>query len=226
MTSACLVLGVEDADPVRLWRTIILPPLAPTFESMGSVAGVDVGSTLEITLEIVITWMLLAAFFWAFLALVSLVAAKPGEPRVSGKRRHQYATLLGPTLIPIALGYLFAHNLTELLVVGPLMVTARDASPAQISGLVQQQINAISPTWVWWVQAGAIVLGHVVAVIMAHAALSRRPQPASSVATPPVQQRTEPHNVVLRTDLAWLGAMLTYTATSLWILAQPIIASR
>ncbi|MBV8196394.1 MAG: hypothetical protein JOY80_12815, partial [Candidatus Dormibacteraeota bacterium] len=174
------------ADGIRatpLWRNIILPPLTPAFQSMGTFAGVDVGSTLEITLEIVITWVMLVAFFWAFLALVSLVAARPGEPRVSRKRRQRYGALLAPTLIPISLGYLFAHNLTELLVVGPLLVTARDASPAQINGLVQQQVNAISPNWVWWVQACAIVLGHVVAVIMAHDALSQRPRDTSSLET-------------------------------------------
>jgi len=29
-------------------------------------------------------------------------------------------------------------------------------------------------------------------------------------------------NLAIRADLGWLSAMLIYTATSLWVLAQPI----
>jgi hypothetical protein len=36
----------------------------------------------------------------------------------------------------------------------------------------------------------------------------------------------EARAAVLLADLGWLSAMLIYTATSLWILAMPITASR
>jgi hypothetical protein len=170
-------------------------------------------------------------------------APGPGQNPFDRERIKKVATIVSPSLIPIAVAYLLAHNLTQLLVIGPLIVTARDAEVAQLGSLVQQQIHRLNPSWVWWVQVSAIVLGHVVAVVMAHARLAHGLEPSSSPSPAAGSRRSpvprvarapevrdgmggEARAAVLLADLGWLSAMLIYTATSLWILAMPITASR
>ncbi len=239
------------ADGVRatpIWRVLILPRTQPIFEQMGKFAGIDMGSASEITLEIIFTWIAFAIFFWVFVGLASLLSASAGfEDAFARDRLGHVATIVSPALIPIALAYLLAHNLTQILVVGPLIVTARDAAASQLGALTQDQIRRLSPGAVWWVQVGSIVLGHVVAVIMAHARLAQSIEAGQPVATAlpeavPAAARTRRsfpgelapvlivtqrrvNDPVFRADLGWLSAMLIYTATSLWILAQPITAS-
>lgn len=247
-----LWLGGVLADGIRatpIWRVLILPQTQPIFEQMGKFAGIDWGSASETTLEIVVTWIAFSTFFWIFASLASWLSALRATLRLHGRAHlSRIAQVVSPALIPIALAYLFAHNLTQLLVVGPLIVTARDASASQLGVLTQDQIRHLSPGVVWWVQVSAIVLGHIIAVIMAHARLasafgsetlavaaSGRRTPVGSQAQSfmsPMKQfealslRRRADDPAFRADLGWLSAMLIYTATSLWILAQPITASR
>jgi hypothetical protein len=212
---------------------------------MGKFGGVDIGDATEITLEIVLTWIAFGLFFWLFVVVASMLSAKrapePGQDAFDRERLTRLATIVSPSLIPIAVAYLLAHNLTQLLVIGPLIVTARDAAASQLGLLVQEQIHHLNPSWVWWVQVTAIVLGHVVAVVMAHARLAHglepSPSPAAKSARKPAPHAArspevrhgmggEARAAVLLADLGWLSAMLIYTATSLWILAMPITASR
>ena len=68
-------------------------------------------------------------------------------------------------------------------------------------------IDIISARFVWWVSIIAIVLGHVFSVYVAHViALRRMPTPARAV----------------KSQYPMLALMIVYTATSLWIIAQPI----
>jgi hypothetical protein len=159
---------------------------------------VYIGSVVLDTAEILFTWAAFGAFFWLF----SYLAAT-----LSHRDVRDVASVVSPSLIPIALAYLFAHNLTQLVVLAPIMVTGANASLSQIARQIQANINQVSPPVVFTVQVLAIVLGHVLAVVMAHARLSRLVKDGS---------------LAIRGDLGWLAAMLIYTATSLWILAQPI----
>lgn len=232
------------ADGVRatpIWRVLILPHTQAAFEQMGSLAGVDLGSASEITLEIVSTWIAFAVFFWVFVLVASVLSASTDTP-LDRASLHRAAVIVSPSLIPIALAYLFAHNLTQILAIGPLIVTARDAPVSQLGLLVSQQVRHISPGTVWWLQVGAIVLGHVLAVTMAHARLTQAMRPGAEIEVAPAAtraRRSRPaaaapaaeialpqrriYDRAFRADLGWLSAMLIYTATSLWILAQPIL---
>jgi hypothetical protein len=236
------------ADGVRatpIWTRLLVPHTQTFFESMGRFGGIDIGDATEITLEIVLTWIAFGLFFWLFVVVASVLSARrapePGQDAFDRERLTRLATIVSPSLIPIAVAYLLAHNLTQLLVIGPLIVTARDAEPGQLGLLVQQQIHHLNPSWVWWVQVTAIVLGHVVAVVMAHARLAHGLEPSPSPAAKPARKPAphaarapevrhgmggEARAAVLLADLGWLSAMLIYTATSLWILAMPITASR
>jgi hypothetical protein len=115
--------------------------------------------------------------------------------------------VVAPSLIPIALAYLLAHNLTQILVIGPLLFSASGTDVAIAAFQLQRNAQGLNPGLIFLVQVGAIVLGHVIAVAMAHARL-RDTEPDGSLA--------------IRADFGWLSAMLIYTATSLWVLAQPI----
>jgi hypothetical protein len=166
--------------------------------SIGQVGTIDLGKLLLDTGEIVATWAAFGAFFWVFTYLTARLIHRPvGD----------IARVVSPSLIPIALAYLLAHNLTQMLAIGPLMVSAAGVDVGTAAFMLQQNAAALNPAAVFLVQVGAIVVGHVVAVVMAHARLDE----------------THPDTrLAIRADLGWLSAMLIYTATSLWVLAQPI----
>ena len=188
------------ADGVRvtpIWRAVT-SATQDFSASIGQVGTTDLGALLLDTTEIVATWIAFAAFFWTFAYLAARLVRRPlGE----------IAKVVAPSLIPIALAYLLAHNLTQILVIGPLMFSATGTDLATAAFQLQRNAQGFNPAAIFFVQGSAIVLGHVIAVGMAHARLGD----------------SEPDgNLALRADLGWLSAMLIYTATSLWVLAQPI----
>ena len=69
-------------------------------------------------------------------------------------------------------------------------------------------IGVINARFVWYMSVAAIVIGHTVAVYVAHVISIRRvPSYASA----------------LRGQYPMLLLMVLYTATSMWIIAQPIV---
>ena len=227
-----LLLAGVLADGVRatpFWRFTVGPFAQGAFQNLGHFAGIDAGAAAEITLEVVVTWIAFGIFFWAFVAVASLMSQSNAIDPLSRERLKRMSAVVGPSLIPIALAYLLAHNLTQLLVVGPLVVTARDADVPQLGPLTQAQIRDISPSWVWWIQVLSIVIGHVVAVVMAHSRLTAAfdEEAVGQVRsdTPLRRLTASARELAFRADLGWLSAMLLYTATSLWIIAQPITAA-
>lgn len=220
------------ADGVRatpIWRAVVAPAVGPTFESMGRIGGFDVGAAAEITFEILVTWIAFGIFFWAFTGLAALLSGWTLPQPLTRERLTDIAAMVAPSLVPISLAYLLAHNLTQLLVVGPLIVTARDAAASQLGVITTAQIRLISPHvgMVWWVQSGAIVLGHVIAVVIAHERFGElfRAAAAAGAVRALKQRAAQVQSLALKADLGWLSAMLIYTATSLWVLAQPITTS-
>ncbi|MHB8508510.1 MAG: hypothetical protein ACYDGR_07655 [Candidatus Dormibacteria bacterium] len=188
------------ADGVRvtpIWKAVTASTQQFS-DSVGQAGTVDLGSLIFDTAEIVFTWLAFSIFFWVFTYLAATLSRR--DPR-------QLAPVVAPSLIPIALAYLLAHNLTQLVIVSPLIWTAGDASLTTVAFQIQDNIRGVNPAAIFFIQVGAIVAGHVVAVVMAHARLSKvEKNPAMAI----------------RADLGWLAAMLLYTATSLWVLAQPI----
>ena len=185
------------ADGVRvtpIWTFVLDHTTAMT--NFGSLGAVDLGDLTRDTAEILFTWLAFGIFFWAFTRLAAYLCQR--DPK-------ELARVVSPSLIPIALAYLFAHNLTQLIVVGPLVFSPANATLASFA--INQNTHLITPSVVFWVQVTAIVLGHVMAVVMAHARLSRVEKNGA---------------IAIRGDLGWLAAMVLYTGTSLWVLAQPI----
>ncbi|MFN2463075.1 MAG: hypothetical protein ABR573_04125 [Candidatus Dormibacteria bacterium] len=187
------------ADGVKqtpIWKAI--SAAAPSSDSVSVSRGFDPRDFTLDTSEILFTWLAFALFFWAFTWLAATASRK--SPR-------ELASVVSPSLIPIALAYLLAHNLTQLLIVTPIMWTASSADATAMRFQVEENIRHVTPAVIFLVQVTAIVIGHVVAVVMAHARLRAvEKNPGSAI----------------RADLGWLAAMLIYTATSLWVIAQPI----
>lgn len=118
------------------------------------------------------------------------------------------------SLVPIALAYNMAHFLSLLLVQGQLIIPlASDPFGFgwDIFGIAGYRLDptVISTKFAWIVSIVAIVVGHVVSVYIAHTiALRRAPS----------------HKLALRGQYPMLALMVFYTAVSLWIISQPIVA--
>ena len=118
------------------------------------------------------------------------------------------------SLVPIALAYNMAHFLSLLLVQGQLIIPlASDPFGFgwDIFGSSGYRIDptVISTKFAWIVSVGAIVVGHIISVYIAHTIAIRR---------------APSHALALRGQYPMLALMVFYTAVSLWIIAQPIVA--
>ena len=117
------------------------------------------------------------------------------------------------SLVPIALAYNLAHFITLLLIQGQLIIPlASDPFGFgwDLFGTSEYRIdlNIISAKTVWFLSLVAIVVGHVLSVYLAHVISLRRAAAGSNA---------------LRGQIPMLALMLLYTASSLWIIAQPIV---
>lgn len=113
-----------------------------------------------------------------------------------------------PTILPIALAYHIAHYLTSLLVDGQYVLAAL----SETLGLGHVHVttgflNTPGPVrLIWLTQAGVVVTGHVIAVLLAHALALRGGQ--------------DMRNALLgQAPLALF--MIAYTMFGLWLLASP-----
>ena len=86
--------------------------------------------------------------------------------------------LFAPSILPIALGYHVAHYLTSFLVDGQYALKAMNdplARGADLLGLGQFYVTTgffntqATVRTIWLSQAGAVVIGHVIAILLAHA---------------------------------------------------------
>ena len=126
------------------------------------------------------------------------------------------ARLFVLSLVPIAIAYHLAHYFTYLLIQGQLMI--RLASDPLGLGLnlfgtarYRPDIGIMGARFAWYTAAIAIVLGHVIAVYVAHAVALRE---------------FRDRRAALRSQLPMLMLMAGYTVVSLWIIARPIVETR
>lgn len=151
---------------------------------------------------------------WAlFLGFATLVR------RAGRIERSRLAVLCGllPSLLPIAFGYLVAHNAEYLVINGQLLIPLL-GNPAGLSGVSllpapfndSYEINAnlLPSSVVWYGQVALIVAVHIAAVVLAHRHLAH---------AAPTRARAR------RSEWPWIVAMVGYTVTSLWLLAQPLV---
>ena len=125
----------------------------------------------------------------------------------------EMARIFGFSLIPIALAYNIAHFITLLLIQGQLIIPlASDpfGTGWDLFGTVDYSpnISIINARILWFLSVALIVLGHVLAVYLAH-----------RVAVRMFANRA----LVLDSQYPMLTLMVVYTVISLWIIAQPIV---
>jgi hypothetical protein len=162
------------------------------------------------TFGLVLTFGLLAAIFMLAVWLGQRLA---GSNQAFGPA----AGLLVWSIVPIALAYHVAHYLTALLVDGQYALVALSDPFAlgwNLFGTADMQIEAgiaagaNSAWWLWNVQAGTIILGHVLAVLVAHGFAWRlHPVPARAALS----------------QLPLTLLMIAYTVFGLWLLATPTV---
>jgi hypothetical protein len=164
-----------------------------------------------------VTFVLLAGSLAVVFGLFALIAAHLGR-HGSGPRR-AFTGLL-PSLLPIAFGYLLAHNI-EYLVVNSQLLLPLLGNPAGMSwwpkmpyplnDSYEVHIHLVPNGVYWYVSVVVIIAAHVIAVVLAHRHLGRRGlDPRSARGS----------------EYPWLVAMVGYTMFSLWLLAQPLVAER
>jgi hypothetical protein len=116
------------------------------------------------------------------------------------------------TLVPIALVYNAAHNYSYLVVQSLALITlladplGRGWSLLPTAGY-KPSFALANVAVVWYAQIVLIVLGHVIAVYLAHLRAGEQFKRATNA---------------LLSQYPMLLLMVLYTMTSLWILAQPI----
>jgi hypothetical protein len=141
-------------------------------------------------------------------ALLYLAAVEFAR-HVSGSRRTLVWAFAG-SLVPIAMAYAVAHYFSLFVLQG--QVTKRLASDPfgygwNLFGTADAQPNltVLTPNTIWYVQVGALVIGHVLGLVVAH-------DRAVDLFHAP--------GVALRTQYAMLVLMVAYTVGGLWLLSQ------
>jgi hypothetical protein len=153
--------------------------------------------------------LLTVAFLLVFITFMELVV-------YFGKRTVDLKATISAfalTLVPIALVYNAAHNYSYVVVQSQGLIPLLN-DPLQKGWHLLPAVAGFTPSFtlaqastVWYAQVVLIVLGHVVAVYLAHLRAGERFRTA---------QRA------LLSQYPMLLLMVMYTMTSLWILAQPI----
>ena len=150
------------------------------------------------------------AFFLAFLAFSNFMSGTAGGEFGAMALARAFAY----SLAPIAVAYNLAHYVNLLLIQGQLIAPlASDPFGYgwDLLGTADYQVNigVINARILWYLSTVLIVVGHVLAVYLAHRAATRLFSGRSTA---------------LNSQYPMLMLMVTYTVVSLWIIAQPIVA--
>ncbi|MDI6027438.1 hypothetical protein QBK99_14670 [Corticibacterium sp. UT-5YL-CI-8] len=212
-----------DAAPLPLSGTLFLllalssvsfDGLSKTFFWLG-LFGIN---PLEYPGRSALVWLnsfgLLATF--AVMVVVTLSAVALGERLVASRHCFRGAAgLLVWSFVPIALAYHASHYVASLLVNGQYALVAVSDPFAlgwNLFGTANHHVEAAivagagGARLIWNVQVAAIVGGHVLAVLAAHA-LAHRLHPDRGAA--------------IRSQIPLTVLMLAYTALGLWLLSTP-----
>jgi hypothetical protein len=147
----------------------------------------------------------------AFLTCIQLGRALAGQ---HGRFWHQ-AGALAASILPISIGYQFAHYLTSLLVNGQYAAIAMTDPFARGWFNSEERMDRVTTSFlsnhadvtvIWNLQAAGIIAGHVVAVLVAHLITVRR-EPS--------------HRAVLASQVPLAILMVGYTSFGLWLLSTP-----
>jgi hypothetical protein len=126
-----------------------------------------------------------------------------------GHTTSELARQFAHTLIPIAFAYALAHYFSLLMYQGQALgylISDPLGHGSNLFGTADAGIdyNVVTATAIWYVQVGALVVGHVCGLILAHdRALARYPSPREAV----------------RSQYWMLIVMIGFTSLGLWLLS-------
>lgn len=165
-----------------------------------------------------VTFLVLALTVAVLFGAFALAAARAGR-HGTGLR----ASLSGllPSLLPIAFGYLLAHNLQYVLVNAQLLLplignpTGSGSWPVTLpyplNDSYEVHAHFLPSAFYWYLSVAVIVLVHVAAVMLAHRHLL---------------QHGRDRVAARLSEYPWLVAMVGYTMLSLWLIAQPLVREK
>jgi hypothetical protein len=166
-------------------------------------------SMLVRTAGLLALWILFVAAYVGVSATMS--AAIGGRPGTLDMARS-----FALTLVPIAIGYHLAHYLVFLLIQGQYIIPLLSDPFGRGWNLIgtagyRVDIGLVGAQFAWYLTVGAIVVGHVAAVYLAHVkAIGLFGAPGAA----------------LRSQVPLTALMVAYTFFGLSIAAQPIVESR
>jgi hypothetical protein len=190
---ALAIVTYDGLSETAFWGGLLTPVFTATFELIGPVNAV----LLVQTGGLAVVWLVFMAAF----GLASSLTRSLHDPDTRAAPLGRTAGAYAATLLPIAGGYLIAHYLT-VLVQGVIWLPALLADPLLGAAPPLDWMPAAA---VWYLSVGAIVLGHVVAVVLAHRLALRE------AASRPILA-----------GLPLVALMVSYTVLSLWIIAAPL----
>jgi hypothetical protein len=187
---------------------LLSTPAWKTFRTQISLSGItfQLLETAAFAALVLVAWTL----FGGFATLVR---------RFGDMQRSTLQVLAGlvPSLLPIAFGYLVAHNAEYIAINGQLVIPLL-GNPAGLSGVhllpapfndsYEINPNLLPSSVVWYLQVALIIFVHIAAVVLAHRYLARA---------------SRSHAKAVASEWPWIVAMVGYTMTSLWLLAQPLV---
>jgi hypothetical protein len=150
---------------------------------------------------------------WAIFMSVYWISCRAAAALASGVSTGDLLRAFAYTLVPIAVGYSVAHNLSNLLIQGQQAIPLL-SDPLTLrwnlfgTAKYQPDTRVIEAAGSWYAAVAAIVVGHAIAVWLAHRIALRMFGAARTavIATLPLT-----------------AAMLVYTAISLAVLAEPMV---
>ena len=148
------------------WQTWIRDPLVEMFEGWG--LAFQSAEVLAGTVGWAGVTLLIGVTYYA----ASAIAARLGG--VATGARH-VARRFAHTLIPIGFAYAFAHYMTLIVFEGQLFISTF-SDPFGLGwdlfGTAERRLDFTliqeSRAWVWYLQVGVIVLGHIGGVVLSH----------------------------------------------------------
>jgi hypothetical protein len=169
----------------------------------------DGGAIAVRSVGLVALWLLFLGAYLAVSAAMSVTVQGQKSP-LEVARRFAF------TLVPIAIGYHLAHYLVFLLIQGQYIIPLISDPFGfgwNLFGTAGYRVDIaiVGARFSWYAAVGAIVVGHVIAVWLAHATAI---------------QVFAPRRAVLRSQVPLTALMVVYTFVSLSILAEPIVSRR
>jgi len=184
-------------------------PVAETLYMISSWTGID-----ETQLLTTVMLLLFALAFVLIFRIVSIWMLRLASKNASVGITDNDMNAMVWSLVPIAAAYHLAHYVSLLMTSGQFIIPlASDPFGWKwnLFGTADYSINLglVSPVMYWYSSVALVIIGHVLAVMVAHVEAKR-------IFTS--------HRGAVLSQLPMLVLMVLYTSLSLWIMAQPIVS--